>query len=568
MCVCVCFPDLPELTVTMEPTELTQTASQPYLQTLDEKVCLLCENALQGHKNNPYVKNPTLQGLRTILNVAQERDDEVHKRLSPHSDDILSFKVKVSYHRSCRASYSSTHNYTPTTSDQEPPQDQCQSKRLRLTRDTGFDIRSQCFICSQCFTCSRKVTKREGLTPICTGTGENTRSKVLNAASERFDEIIHHRMLTHQDLFAYDAKYHRSCLAHYISEKNILAARNKHLTENKLNEHERAFIELTEELTKTVFSKDMTVTTLSAVTVSYIGKLKEPTMYKSWKLKEKLIQHYRDKLIFIERPGKSDLICSGAMTVGHAMREASLLREIITEDRETMPPQRTETLTDTQILHRAAGILRKTMEKVEHEPQFYISSDKLSLLQCSEYVPNTLYDFVNWCVNAGAFKKVQTCDEDPSLKNNTSVITFCHDLIAQCCSRRTPITLGLGIMIHHEFGSKALINKLHMMGHCVSYDEVRQFLTSVAADQLQRSNGVYIPNGLTRTTEHGIIDAAIDNFDQNEETLDGKNTTHSMAIVVYRRGDVATAHNPIPRIPERSLHGLDSCDLDNEEVQR
>ncbi|KAJ4928896.1 hypothetical protein JOQ06_004518 [Pogonophryne albipinna] len=123
-------------------------------------------------------------------------------------------------------------------------------------------------------------------------------------------------------------------------------------------------------------------------------------------------------------------------------------------------------------------------------------------------------------------------------------------------------------MIHHEFGSKALINKLHMMGHCVSYDEVRQFLTSVAADQLQRSKGVYIPNGLTRTTEHGIIDAAIDNFDQDEETLDGKNTTHSMAIVVYRRGDVATAHNPIPRIPERSLHALDSCDLENEEVQR
>lgn len=123
-------------------------------------------------------------------------------------------------------------------------------------------------------------------------------------------------------------------------------------------------------------------------------------------------------------------------------------------------------------------------------------------------------------------------------------------------------------MIHHECGSKALINKLHIMGHCVSYDEVQQFLTSVAADPLQRSKGVSIPNGRTRTTEHGIIDAAIDNFDQDEETLDGKHTTHSMAIVAYRRGDVATAHNPVPRIPERSLHALDSCDLENEEVQR
>ena len=182
-------------------------------------------------------------------------------------------------------------------------------------------------------------------------------------------------------------------------------------------------------------------------------------------------------------------------------------------------------------------------------------------------MPNTLYDFVSWCVNADAFRKMQTCDEDPALKNNLSVITFCHDLIAQCCSRRTSITLGLGIMVHHELGSKALINKLHKMGHCVSYVEVCQFLTSVAADQLQWSKGVYIPNGLTRTAEHGMIDAAIDNFDQNEDTLDGKNTTHSMAIVVYRRGDVDTAHNPIQRIPARSLTALDSCDLDNE-VQR
>lgn len=102
----------------------------------------------------------------------------------------------------------------------------------------------------------------------------------------------------------------------------------------------------------------------------------------------------------------------------------------------------------------------------------------------------------------------------------------------------------------------------------MSYDEVRQFLTSAAADQLQRSKRVYIPNGLTRSTEHGMIDAAIDNFDQNEETLDGKNTTHCMAIVVYRRGDDATVHNPIKRVPERSLTALNSCDLDNEEVQR
>ncbi|KAL7379980.1 hypothetical protein ABVT39_009485 [Epinephelus coioides] len=407
--------------------------------------------------------------------------------------------------------------------------------------------------------------------------GKVTKSIEIHIGIDSMDDYVKERLKSwnleelipkFEDLFAYDAKYHRSCLGHYISEGNISAARNKYLSEKKLNEHERAFTELTEELTKTVFSKDMTVTTLNAVTESYSGKLSTaegPAMCKSWKLKEKLRRHYGDKLIFIERPGKSDLICSSAITVGHAMKEASVLREKLAEDREPMPPQRTETLTDTQILHKAAGILRKSMEEVRHEPRFYIGSDKLSLLQCSKYVPDTLYDFVNWCVSSDAFRKVQSCNEDPALKDNLSVITFCHDLIAQCCSRRTPITLGLGIMIHHEFGSKALINKLHMMGHCVSYDEVRQFLTSAAADQLQSSKHVYIPNGLTRSTEHRIIDAAIDNFDQNEETLDGKNTTHCMAIVVYRRGDDTTAHNPIKRVPEKSLTALNSLD---DEVQR
>lgn len=92
-----------------------------------------------------------------------------------------------------------------------------------------------------------------------------------------------------------------------------------------------------------------------------------------------------------------------------------------------------------------------------------------------------------------------------------------------------PITLGLAIMIHHEFGSKALIKELNAVGHCVSYNEVRQFLTSVSADQIKRNEGTYIPTGLS-----GMIYAAIDNFDQSEETLDGKQTTHAMATVIYR----------------------------------
>ena len=48
---------------------------------------------------------------------------------------------------------------------------------------------------------------------------------------------------------------------------------------------------------------------------------------------------------------------------------------------------------------------------------------------------------------------------------------------------------------------------------------------------------IYSPPGLEPVDENNpltFLHAAIDNFDQNEETLDGKSTTHAMAMVVYQ----------------------------------
>ena len=67
-------------------------------------------------------------------------------------------------------------------------------------------------------------------------------------------------------------------------------------------------------------------------------------------------------------------------------------------------------------------------------------------------------------------------------------------------------------------------------------------MSSVAKDQILQAGNVYVPPG----TRYGIqsvdlanadtfVDAAIDNFDQNEGTLYGKTTTHSMAAVFYQR---------------------------------
>lgn len=173
----------------------------------------------KGRNKIHYVKNPTAEGLQRILNVAQQRDDDVHKTLSPYTDDILSFKIKVSYHRSCRANYSSKTNISEqqvANVESESIPASVSSRRLSRVDTLSFDIRRHCFICG------RARSRPEPLTAIMTGTGKSTRDKVLHAASERLDEVVHLRLLSYPDLFAYDAKYHRSCLKHYISKLNIV----------------------------------------------------------------------------------------------------------------------------------------------------------------------------------------------------------------------------------------------------------------------------------------------------------------------------------------------------------
>ena len=88
---------------------------------------------------------------------------------------------------------------------------------------------------------------------------------------------------------------------------------------------------------------------------------------------------------------------------------------------------------------------------------------------------------------------------------------------------------------------------------------LRHFLTSVGINEIRASKEIYTPQGLFAFKDGGpMIDAAIDNFDQNEGTLDGKSTTHAIAMVIYQRCDKKVSLNPIPRCSQRALDAQDT----------
>ena len=530
---------------------------------LNTKQCILCFKSLG--KGGIVVKNPTRDGLQTIFQVCKRRKDNVYEQLSLIEDEILSNEIPVSFHKLCRANYtSSSNNYMFDFEAAEDPSADIPSVQRSIRTD--FNIRSDCFICG------KGNKKLERLTSITTGTGKSTREKVLETAAKRHDDVVRCRMLTHSDLFAFDAKYHRSCYGHYISDRNIKAFCSKSASANGEEVttcYDKAFQSVKSILEETVLSNKTVVTNLAVLKAHYIEALCEMGVtdaqnYSSWKLKTKLKNYYGDRIIFFQQRGQSDLICSENMSIGDAFRQASNMNtgeDIEFSDLPSIQGQPDE----YNVLHMAATILRSHLTSIK-DSESYISSMDMDLINCRKYVPDPLYDFLSWCVDKTAFESISKGGSESDVQPmNLKVIAICQNLIAQSRQVRTPINIGLGLYVHHAFGSKKMVDHLHSLGYSVSYDEIRRFLTSVVLDQKDKT--VYVPRGIDSGDHNVMIDAAIDNFDQNEQTLDGKFTTHAMAAVLYKRCPIDPSTCHVARAKDKSLSAADAL-MNDDNIRR
>lgn len=101
------------------------------------------------------------------------------------------------------------------------------------------------------------------------------------------------------------------------------------------------------------------------------------------------------------------------------------------------------------------------------------------------------------------------------------------------------------------------------MGHCISYENVQVMDTSLAKEILAQSDlfGVVVPSNIPPGV---FIQVAGDNNDINEETLDGKQTTHVTTMVLYQRGQFGP--EPMPTMyadhtkRTRSLKSTGMCE--------
>ena len=93
--------------------------------------------------------------------------------------------------------------------------------------------------------------------------------------------------------------------------------------------------------------------------------------------------------------------------------------------------------------------------------------------------------------------------------------------------KQNQTTLGLGIKLHHKFGSCGLIDTLHEHGYIVSYEEVIRFRKSAAKYVSDNVATLHQMMGFTQTA--GLVFGWYDNFDLLVSTPNGRRETHAMA---------------------------------------
>ena len=218
----------------------------------------------------------------------------------------------------------------------------------------------------------------------------------------------------------------------------------------------------------------------------------------------------------------------------------------------------TETNDELSILHKAASILRNKVLKTEKLDKEYFSATEITIEAQKQFLDPILIRFVGWLSSNSKLNAASdTFDSgDTDIDQRTTAIA--SDITALIANVVTPKHLGLTVHLHHTFGSKKLIEDLAVLGHTVSYSELRHFLTSAAihmsSSQIKTPSGGIVPQHLQLNPEDKtLIVAAGDNWDHNEHTYSGKKSTHAMTSILVAPKSEMSHTLRIPRVQERSI---------------
>ena len=224
--------------------------------------------------------------------------------------------------------------------------------------------------------------------------------------------------------------------------------------------------------------------------------------YSSVYMRRKLLDHFGDSVIISELNGKPNVVTfkSKAHAILHSFYKRN---EHGDNESEKMA-----------IIKTASKLILNDIKSIDtvNVKDTYPSAVDMSTVKSKNVVPESLQAFLQMIIVE-------------SITSERLVSSLGQAIVQSALPRSIicPLQLGLGVQMHHQFGSKFLIETLHSLGFCSSYREVQKFESSAALAEAQES--------LIHRSAGQFVQFVGDNVDHNTGTLDGHNTFHGMGII-------------------------------------
>ena len=294
---------------------------------------------------------------------------------------------------------------------------------------------------------------------------------------------------------------------------------------------------------------------LSLLRDLFINELKNNgvrnTEYRSEKLKHCIENEFGELIGFYNPPDRTGYLLYKA--------DKSQLVDMLDKIHNVVPEESTETEGDSStecnknsspqevsyldVLH-CALFFRKLVRSVANRISWPPQMCNLVPDRSEEIMPDGLYNLLLWMIEG-----YDSNNEDPvpldvkhkaqSPNIHRKVVSIAQDII-YCTSKgriRTPKHILLPMTIHNMTGSKSVVTLINRFGHGISYTELEELQTAMAASRLSQNNAddVYLPSNINPAQR---VNLCFDNNDINEETLNGSGTTHcTNGIAIQRQLD-------------------------------
>ena len=432
-----------------------------------------------------------LQAVKKIIECAIERRDNESLAKMQGNLDSQGPEVSVELHKNCYCTFTSKEHIKRflarkrkegSVDSEEPP-----TARVRRSQVLEFDFKDQCLFCGKVFkSLDPKHPDRWEKVIQCERKGVQDalpfKDAVLQYCKDRSDgwsREVSMRCHGVHDLSAAEAQYHVRC---YDEFRKMPAH-----SEQTKSLDDKALQLLVEELYTNRKTCTWTSIELHAKYVSYNGQLTRKQMFT------RLVTHLGEDAVVLCIEGCASILgfreyvgillkVSKVETVDEEEEDA-FVRKITTEAHAISVNNKNYDLGDfthAKAKQQTSGTLLRFISKLTSNGE--VTKASLSLSQAIQY---------------------------------------------QITKTRNQTTLGLGVKLHHKFGSRDLIDTLYEHGYTASYDEVLRFRKSAAKYVRDNAAMLHQMMGLTRNV--GIIFGWYDNFDLFVSTPNGRRETHAMA---------------------------------------